>query len=114
MPIAILRVVYFLGPVACLAIVLMKQGRKLAWWLWGGSAVIIAIHWYSFLSATADNAEKISTLWVSVWTPLLLTTLVAGLTGAQWRGWHSNKNIERWVAALVCIIPSLAAFIIFS
>lgn len=101
-----------MGPVLSLGMVLLPDKSKLAWFLWVFAGLITGIHWYSYLSATAENANKIGLLWVTVWTPLLLTTLIAGLTGNYWRNYHNNQNVTRSTVALVCAIPSIVALII--
>jgi len=108
---ALLRALYFFGPIMALAIVLMPMRRQLAFWLWIGATAIVTIHWISFLSAQEDNATEVGTFGISTWTPLIVMTGIARLTEKHWRGWHPNPFISQGVVCALCLAPSLIAFI---
>ncbi|MEL7430716.1 MAG: hypothetical protein AAFN43_12055 [Pseudomonadota bacterium] len=110
MIIALLRTIYFVGPLLALAIVLMPKRKQVSWTLWCVALAVVAFHWISFFSAQEDNATQIGTLWAAVWTPLLVTTGIARLIEHRWRGWHSNPYISQGFMCLLCLLPSIAAF----
>ncbi|MDJ0613663.1 MAG: hypothetical protein QNJ29_08275 [Rhizobiaceae bacterium] len=107
---ALLRALYFFGPIMALSIVLMPMRRKLALWLWAAAAAIVAVHWISYLSALEDNATEVGTFGISTWTPLIVMTGIARLTEKSWRGWHPNPFISQGVVCAVCLAPSIIAF----
>ncbi|MEM9279353.1 MAG: hypothetical protein AAGA76_12330 [Pseudomonadota bacterium] len=112
MIIGLFRVLYLFGPILSLALILMPMRRNLAWSLWGLAALIVAFHWVSFFSAQEDNASEVSIFGIATWTPLIITTALSGLTEKHWRGWHSNPFISQGLVCLVCLAPSIAAFIL--
>jgi len=107
---ALFRALYLFGPLLALALIVMPVRRNLAWALWGLATVIVAFHWVGFLSAQEENAVKVGVFGIATWTPLMITTAIAGLTQNRWRGWHSNPFISQGVVCLVCITPSIIAF----
>ncbi|MEO1142402.1 MAG: hypothetical protein AAFW66_08680 [Pseudomonadota bacterium] len=110
MIIGILRVLYFFGPVLALALIFMPGRKTLAWYFWGFAAAIVAFHWLGFLTAQEDNATEIGIFGIATWTPLILTTALAGLTEKSWRGWHSNPFVSQGLISLICLLPSIIAF----
>ena len=113
MIIGILRVIYFFGPIMSLAVVVMNKRSNLAWYLWGFSALIVALYWIFLLSAEEDGAVEVSLIPITIWTPLLLTTLIAGLTRPKWIGLHNNPSVSQILVVLVCLIPSAIGFFLF-
>ncbi|MEM9331227.1 MAG: hypothetical protein AAGA53_07855 [Pseudomonadota bacterium] len=112
MIIGLFRALYFFGPVLALALILMPVRKTLARYLWGLSALIVSFHWIAFFSAQEDNATDVGIFGIATWTPLILTTALAGLTEKHWRGWHENPFISQGIMCLLCTLPSIAAFIL--
>ena len=110
MIIGLFRVAYLLGPILALAIILLPGRRNVAWWFWGFSLAIVVMHWISFFSATQADAEKVSIFGIATWTPLIVTTAIAGFTEKYWRGWHANSFASQGSICLLCLLPSLVAF----
>jgi len=112
MIIGFFRVCYLFGPILALAIILLPRNKTLAWSLWCFSAIMIALHWVSFLSAQEDNATEVGTFGVAVWTPLLMTTLVAKRFEDKWQGMGPDPAITKILVAGLCLLPSILAFIL--
>ncbi|MGI9352972.1 MAG: hypothetical protein ACR2O3_15525 [Rhizobiaceae bacterium] len=110
MIIGLFRALYFFGPILALALIVMPVRRKLAWMLWGLATLIVALHWISFFTAIEENATEVGIFGIATWTPLIITTALAGLAEKHWRGWHHNPFVSQGVACLLCLIPSIAAF----
>ena len=113
MIIGIARVIYFLGPVLSLAVIVMNKRTRLGWYCWGFSAAIVSLYWIFLLSAEEDGAVETSLIPIIIWTPLLVTTLIAGLTRDRWLGWSSNPTVSQILAVALCALPSAIAFFLF-
>ena len=112
MILGILRVIYFFGPALALALVLLKPGSTWRWPLWGLAAALVFAHWVSFLTATEDGSTAIGVLTAAVWTPLLITTLIADRTRSTWTSRFGSDEVSRLVVAALCALPSVIAFFI--
>lgn len=110
MILGILRVVYFFGPVLALSLVVLPDRHRYAMPLWILAAVIVLAHWIAFFTATEDGATSVEYATASVWSPLLLTTLLAARTRAQWENWFESDAAARSVVAIICLLPSVIAF----
>ena len=110
MIVGIARVIYFLGPVLCLAVVVLNQRRRLGWYCWAFSAAIVLLYWIFLLSAEEDGAVEASLIPIAIWSPLLATTLIAGLTRNRWLNWNTNPAVSQVIVVLLCVLPSAIAF----
>ena len=110
MIIGLFRALYFFGPILSLGLIVMPVRRRLAWALWGLAAAIVAFHWIAFFTAKEDNATEVGIFGIATWTPLIITTALAGLAEKHWRGWHANPYVSQGMVCLVCLLPSIAAF----
>lgn len=110
MIIGLFRVLYLVGPIMALALIIFPQRKMLGWGLWIFSAIIVVMHWVSFLSAKEDNATEVGLFGVAVWTPLLLTTLLATYFESKWLNKGADKQVTRIIVAAVCMLPSIIAF----
>ncbi len=114
MIIGIARVIYFFGPVLCLATVVLPKRPRLAWYFWAAAAAIASIYWIAFFSAKEDGAVETSVIPLAIWTPLLITTLIAGLTRNRWLGIHSSPAISQIITILICIAPSILSYFLIA
>ncbi len=110
MIIGLFRALYLFGPILALAIIFMPGRKTLAWSLWGVAAIIVAVHWISYFSALEDNATEVGIFGIATWTPLLVTTGLAGLLESKWRGCHSDPFISQGLMCLLCLAPSVVSF----
>ena len=113
MILGVLRVVYFVGPVLALSLVLLPDRHRFALPLWFLAAAIVLVHWIAFFTASEDGASSVELATASVWTPLLATTMLASRTRDHWQKWFTSTAAAQSVVALLCLVPSAIAFLLF-
>lgn len=114
MIIGIARVIYFLGPVLCLATVILTKRTRLAWYLWGFAAIITSFYWVALFSAKEDGAVETSLIPISIWTPMLITTALAGLNRERWINLNANPAVSQVIMIIACVIPSVIAYFLIN
>lgn len=112
MILGLLRVIYFFGPVLCLALVLLPAKHRFAWPLWGFSALLVAAHALAYFTAKEDGSAETELSTLAVWAPLLLTTIIAAQTRGIWSSWFSSKALAQTVITAVCLVPSVILFLL--